>query len=494
MRICMGRTAPSNAPVCIMENTESCAPDTGYCRCKPGFAGDSCERICSKLFWGRDCANKCECDYNVTSECEPTSGRLCCLPGRTGAKCAMTVLMAILDWTVPSSVSVERTVYATKEMVHANAVMASTVLSARYHVQLVTLVNPVLPVSVGMALDVIQSLAIASVLQARIVLHSARTVFYGDECDKKCDCNGGSCQQKTGKCVCGPGKEGDTCASECKLGHFGFGCGETCSNCTLDGVPSACDSKTGACLKCPIGRSGANCQHSCEDGTWGENCANKCTCADGHKCDPVTGKCSCDHGYTGENCEQKCPEGTWGVECANKCPACVNGAKCNHVDGTCSCPAGYEGRLCNRLCVAGFWGLGCARNCTCASEFKQCDPHTGECACPAGWQGDRCNVPCEDGFYGPDCINKCKCRGTSSASCHRVTGACQCHPGFTGEFCHALCPKGHYGLRCARECGDCGVGYECDAAIGCCHADQLSCGQALLEFQRQQGEGWITCG
>ncbi|KAK6041264.1 laminin EGF-like protein, partial [Cooperia oncophora] len=151
-------------------------------------------------------------------------------------------------------------------------------------------------------------------------------------------------------------------------------------------------------------------------------------------------------------------------------------------------------RPCFPVCVAGFWGLGCARNCTCASEFKQCDPHTGECACPAGWQGDRCNVPCEDGFYGPDCINKCKCRGTSSASCHRVTGACQCHPGFTGEFCHALCPKGHYGLRCARECGDCGVGYECDAAIGCCHADQLSCGQALLEFQRQQGEGGSRAG
>ncbi|RCN30445.1 EGF-like domain protein [Ancylostoma caninum] len=191
----------------------------------------------------------------------------------------------------------------------------------------------------------------------------------------------------------------------------------------------------------------------------------------------------------------ECPEGTWGLDCANKCPACANGAQCNHVDGTCSCPAGYEGRLCNRLCVAGFWGLGCSRQCNCASEFKQCDPHTGECACPAGWQGDRCNKPCEDGYYGPDCINKCKCRGTSSASCHRVTGACQCHAGFTGEFCHALCPEGTFGLRCSRECGDCGVGYECDAAIGCCHADQLSCGQALLEFQRQQGsEGHSRTG
>ncbi|VDO81504.1 unnamed protein product [Heligmosomoides polygyrus] len=350
--------------------------------------------------------------------------------------------------------------------------------------------------------------------------------LYGDDCHLNCDCAGGSCQQKTGKCVCGPGKEGDTCSADCKPGRFGYSCSESCGNCTIDGIPSECDSRTGTCLKCPIGRSGANCQHSCEDGTWGQDCAEKCTCADGHMCDPVTGKCVCDAGYTGKNCESselptlgglfhiteiykffilfstaliflkifflsdtfsECPEGFWGIECANKCPACVNGAKCNHVDGTCSCPAGYEGRHCDRLCVAGFWGLSCSRSCNCASEFKQCDPRTGECACPAGWQGDRCNVPCEDGFYGPDCINKCKCRGTSSASCHRVTGACQCHPGFTGEFCHALCPKGHYGLRCSRECGDCGAGYECDAAIGCCHADQLSCGQALLEFQRQQG-------
>ncbi|KAK5977098.1 EGF domain-containing protein [Trichostrongylus colubriformis] len=304
----------------------------------------------------------------------------------------MSVRMATLVWTARSSAIVGRMACATKEMAPANAVMDFRVLFARYRVQQATLVNLVLLVSVETALVVILSPAIASVPQ--------------------------------------------------------------CGNCTIDGSRTACDSKTGACLKCPIGKAGANCQHSCEDGTWGENCANKCTCSDGHKCDPVSGKCICDHGYTGKNCEQKCPEGKWGVDCANECPSCVNGAKCNH----------------------------------------QCDPKTGECACPAGWQGDRCNVPCEDGFYGPDCINKCKCRGTSSASCHRVTGACQCHPGFTGEFCHALCPKGHYGLRCARECGDCGVGYECDAAIGCCHADQLSCGQALLEFQRQQGEHGSRAG
>lgn len=98
---------------------------------------------------------------------------------------------------------------------------------------------------------------------------------------------------------------------ECEPGHFGFGCREGCGNCSGDASTSKCDAKTGACLKCPVGRfaslgfvhshqgllwkfskpfqtswfyrSGTNCQHSCEDGKWGQDCAEKCSCADGHK-------------------------------------------------------------------------------------------------------------------------------------------------------------------------------------------------------------------
>lgn len=132
--------------------------------------------------------------------------------------------------------------------------------------------------------------------------------------------------------------------------------------------------------------------------------------------------------------------------------------------------------------------------CRCTSEYKQCNAQTGECSCPAGFQGDRCDKPCEDGYYGPDCIKKCKCQGTATSSCNRVSGACHCHPGFTGEFCHALCPESTFGLKCSKECpkDGCGDGYECDAAIGCCHVDQMSCGKAKQEFEALNGAGRST--
>lgn len=127
------------------------------------------------------------------------------------------------------------------------------------------------------------------------------------------------------------------------------------------------------------------------------------------------------------------------------------------------------------------------KQCDCSSEFKQCNVKTGECTCSAGFQGDRCDKPCEDGHYGVDCILKCKCQGTATASCNRVTGACHCHPGFTGEFCHQLCPESTFGLKCAQQCNGCPEGYECDAAIGCCHVDQMSCGKAKQEFEALNG-------
>ncbi|KAK6013863.1 EGF-like domain protein, partial [Ostertagia ostertagi] len=93
------------------DSNAACDPVTGACKCERGYKGPDCkQRVCDEDMYGggaqnsaclwengmkvlpirssRDCANKCECDYNVTSECEPTSGRCVCLPGRTGAKCA----------------------------------------------------------------------------------------------------------------------------------------------------------------------------------------------------------------------------------------------------------------------------------------------------------------------------------------------------------------------------------------------------------------------
>lgn len=68
-----------------------------------------------------------------------------------------------------------------------------------------------------------------------------------------------------------------------------------------------------------------------------------------------------------------------------------------------------------------------------------------------------------------------------------MTGACQCHAGFTGDVCHALCSPGFFGLKCTKECGDCGDGYICDPAIGCCRVDQVSCGEAQKTYEALMG-------
>ena len=54
-----------------------------------------------------------------------------------------------------------------------------------------------------------------------------------------------------------------------------------------------------------------------------------------------------------------------------------------------------------------------------------------------------------------------------------------------------MCPESTFGLKCSKECpkDGCGDGYECDAAIGCCHVDQMSCGKAKQEFEALNGGG-----
>lgn len=74
-------------------------------------------------------------------------------------------------------------------------------------------------------------------------------------------------------------------------------------NCFCNTEINECDGQTGACLICPIGRSGSQCEQTCPDGTWGINCSQQCKCAKNHACNNVDGSCECFSGFIGEYCE-----------------------------------------------------------------------------------------------------------------------------------------------------------------------------------------------
>lgn len=60
--------------------------------------------------------------------------------------------------------------------------------------------------------------------------------FYGDECQKECDCqNESSCDQISGVCSCSRGWQGPKCNMPCKPGKYGFGCEEECTESVFDG-------------------------------------------------------------------------------------------------------------------------------------------------------------------------------------------------------------------------------------------------------------------
>ena len=41
-----------------------------------------------------------------------------------------------------------------------------------------------------------------------------------------------------------------------------------------------------------------------------------------------------------------------------KC-SCANGARCNHITGDCTCKAGWYGDNCKQPCELDHWGQGC---------------------------------------------------------------------------------------------------------------------------------------
>ncbi|NXE29171.1 SREC protein, partial [Ardeotis kori] len=215
--------------------------------------------------------------------------------------------------------------------------------------------------------------------------------------------------------------------------------------------------RPGLCL-CKPGYFGADCSSRCPEQYWGPDCKRSCPCHPNGRCDPASGRCTCDPDHWGELCQFPCQCGPHG--------------RCNPLTGACHCEPGW-------------WAPTCKKQCQCKLSSSQCDPLTGHCRCLQGWWGRRCSFKCscylspcaqetgkcecKAGFWGPACQQRCDCL---HGSCSPVSGHCSCNPGFQGRSCRDRCPAGKYGSQCVHSCGSCKRSQPCSPVDGFCLACQ----------------------
>ncbi|XP_009947981.1 PREDICTED: LOW QUALITY PROTEIN: scavenger receptor class F member 1-like [Leptosomus discolor] len=285
------------------------------------------------------------------------------------------------------------------------------------------------------------------------------------------------CRVPTGP-VCCPGwkQEGRECTAALCEGEDACGVDEVCV-------------KPGVCL-CKPGFFGADCSSRCPEQYWGPDCKRSCPCHPNGRCDPASGRCTCDPNHWGGLCQFPCQCGPHGRR-----DPLTGSLRCAPGTGPCRCLPGWWGRRCSFKCScnlspcaqetgkceckAGFWGPACQRRCDCL--HGSCSPLSGHCSCSPGYQGRSCRDPCPAGKYGSQCVHSCgSCKRSQPGClqpcprcrrgevCDPETGSCPyCEPGWTGPSCNSSCPTGTFGDGCQFLCPECVAG-SCDPVSGAC--------------------------
>ncbi|GAB1600789.1 laminin subunit gamma-1-like [Argonauta hians] len=245
--------------------------------------------------------------------------------------------------------------------------------------------------------------------------------------------------------------------------------------------------------------------------------------------------CTCPDAYLGENC-QSCSPGFRrdppnGGSFARCIPCICNGHSddCDVNTGRCICKHNTAGRNCEQ-CLEGFFGdaregtsedckpCPCPNNGTC----KQLDNKEVHCTnCPQGYGGDLCQV-CLDGFYGDPTgrygprtpCKPCPCNSNidlnAVGNCNRTSGECLlCLHNTAGFYCERCLPN-YYGDALALPKGQCkacncyskgilhtGV-YSCDPTNGQCpcqlHVEGLKCDKCSPGYWNlESGNGCESC-
>uniref|UniRef100_A0A8C4UYU5 Laminin subunit alpha-2 n=1 Tax=Falco tinnunculus TaxID=100819 RepID=A0A8C4UYU5_FALTI len=244
--------------------------------------------------------------------------------------------------------------------------------------------------------------------------------------------------------------------------------------------------------------------------------------------------CDCPPGYDGTSCESCWPQhrrvnGTiFGGVCA-PCTCFGHAESCDDITGEClDCKHNTGGSYCDR-CLPGFYGnptKGTAEDCqlcacplnipsnnfspTCHFDQSRgliCDE------CPVGYVGPRCER-CAEGYFGQPLIpggscQPCQCNDNLDfsipGSCDSLSGACLiCKPGTTGQYCER-CADGYFGDALdARNCQPCHCHVNgsfseiCDSRTGQCECKANVIGRRCdvckpETFGLQSSRGCVPC-
>ncbi|XP_013138696.1 PREDICTED: multiple epidermal growth factor-like domains protein 6 [Papilio polytes] len=446
---------------CECGNGAGCHHVTGQCQCEAGFTGEKCTEACPPGQYGAGCAGRCACEHGGEWSC-------LCAPGYRGLRCEEPCPAPQYGDNCAHTCHCHNNATCSHETGHCDCP----------------------PGFDGLKCD-----------------RPCDGKTYGLRCRQPCNCeNDAPCNPVNGECLCGAGYTGARCERRCAADVLGkkLFYDTVCDNSTRprkneditnnliqvgdamqvlylslknsknngtkhDGkkLQSNEEFYKGAFNSClTFEFEGVRCETQCPAGRYGEQCSERCPCANNSSCDAGTGRCQCAAGWRGPHCDQPCPPNHYGAGCLQMCPESPDGnTTCDPVSGEYSCPSGFTGLACEFPCPLGTYGLHCAHKCDCKNG-ADCHHVTGECQCLPGWRGARCGEACPAGWWGAACSQPCRC--ARGAACRPNDGYCRCPPGYTGNYCTQFCPEGYFGDHCMEACACPARGsWQCEPVRGC---------------------------
>ncbi|XP_055859606.1 uncharacterized protein LOC106063092 isoform X3 [Biomphalaria glabrata] len=375
--------------------SQLCTNQVGYytCSCNVGYklSADNltCE-ACSSPFYGKDCAQKCEC--NGHGSCNSVSGCVC-NEHWSGLHCTQDVDECLKSNACPIGQLCNNTI-------------GSYVCSCPVGFMMKD----------GHCIDCPDN-------------------YYGQSCAHRCSClSHQKCDKLTGACSCKDGWTNTDCnkdVDECTSGTH---------NCTTSAHELCVNTQGGYLCTCHVGfgltdLSGKKICKECSEGFFGQNCSSKCNCITSktNYCEKTNGTCVCRPGWTGSNCDldiDECSRNTSNCSIGNN-EVCVNTAG----SFNCACQSGFQldtdGKTCKDIDF-------CAGN-ACTWRCQEINMNTSsECICDIGYNVDTDGFTCKDcvdGLFGEKCWQVCACNQGNTRECIKTNGTCVCKPGWTGTTC-----------------------------------------------------------